>query len=179
MRFICGSCPSFKDKEVVLFDKRKGSLGDCEFFIIGEAPGETEDKQGLPFIGRSGKLLRRMLEENKINSYYITNIVKCRPDNNRKPTKEEILTCYNKYLNLELSYVAHFNTSLKYVITVGRVASDFLIGKGMYKNYEICKSDKFPTLPIIPIHHPAYILRRMSYYEEWKNNLKEIIKKGY
>jgi len=92
MRFICGSCPSFKVKEVVLFDNRKGSLGDCEFFIIGEAPGETEDKQGFPFVGRSGKLLRRMLEENKINSYYVTNIVKCRPNNNRKPTKEEILT---------------------------------------------------------------------------------------
>ena len=89
--------------------------------IIGEAPGREEDEQGSPFIGRSGKLLRRLMKRAGFDAkpVYITNIVKCRPPNNRTPTNTEVKACS---INLELqlrvirpdTIVTVDNTALNY-----------------------------------------------------------------
>jgi DNA polymerase len=172
-RYICGICESFKNQKIVFWDTRNGTLEDCEYIVIGEAPGASEDELGLPFVGRSGKLLRRMLAEINITSYYVTNIVKCRPENNRKPTQAEILNCTENYLNKELKYSWEVNKNLKAVIAVGKVASDFLLGKNTYKIYEPSELDSYFNLFVLPIYHPSYILRRMSMYDNWKIMIKK------
>jgi uracil-DNA glycosylase family 4 len=84
----------------------RGNL-DTKILFVGEAPGKNEDKLGLPFIGFAGKILEEALKKAglKKDDIYITNIVKCRPPNNRIPDKEEINTCLN-YLKKEIQIIS-------------------------------------------------------------------------
>ena len=82
-------------------------LDDVEVFVIGEAPGANEDRKGIPFIGESGRILRNELKRNNLtNKTYITNLVKCRPPNNRTPTAAEIKAC-RPYLEEEIADLKH------------------------------------------------------------------------
>lgn len=88
---------------------------NAQYFIIGEAPGQDEDKSGVPFTGMSGRRLNRLLELAKIdiNDCYLTNVVKCRPVKNKAPGKQEIKSC----LQWLLSELAVINPST--IITLG------------------------------------------------------------
>ncbi len=90
---------------------------NADLMLIGEAPGADEDEQGLPFVGRSGQLLQKILEEEigqeAAEGVYISNIVKCRPPNNRAPTPEEVKTC-RPYLDEQIKFV-----SPKVIVTLG------------------------------------------------------------
>ena len=79
---------------------------DNKIIFVGEAPGAEEDEKGIPFCGRGGKLLRNTIKQVGIeeNEVYITNLVKCRPPNNRRPTKNEINSC-NNYLKEEIRII--------------------------------------------------------------------------
>jgi len=130
---------------------------DAKVILIGEAPGTNEDKGGEPFIGRSGKLLFKLLEEElglKREDCYITNTVKCRPPNNRKPKKDEIEAC-SGILKLELDY-----SKIPVIITLGRTAGDNLIN---YQNKKVYK-----TL------HPAAALYRTSLMSKIREDLKGV-----
>ncbi|MCD8564094.1 MAG: uracil-DNA glycosylase [Burkholderiaceae bacterium] len=92
--------------------------------IVGEAPGEQEDLQGKPFVGRSGELLQNMLKaigHDRDTSVFITNVVKCRPPANRNPRDEEILACA-PYLNRQIELLAP-----KVVLAMGRFAAHALL----------------------------------------------------
>ena len=120
--------------------------------LIGEAPGYKEDQTGIPFVGKSGILLRQTLFDCGLSYGYLTNVVKCRPYNNNTPLPEQINTCTKYFLFKELKTVEP-----KYIITIGKIASNIFVdgnindlsGKPYYLN----------GVYIFPIYHPSYILR--------------------
>lgn len=97
----------------------------AELMFIGEGPGEEEDLQGRPFVGRSGRLLTEALEKAGIRreDVFITNVVKCRPPENREPTPEERQTCTNKYLFRQIEAV-----NPRLIVLLGSVAVQTLLG---------------------------------------------------
>lgn len=130
---------------------------NAKIMLIGEAPGEEEDRQGKPFVGKAGKLLTRILESVNIkrDEVFITNVVKCRPPNNRDPAPEEIDTCL-PYLLRQIEIIKP-----KIIITLGRISAYTLLSK---KNFSITKEHgkifKFSNQTmLIPIYHPSYLLR--------------------
>jgi DNA polymerase len=142
--------------------------------IIGEAPGETEDQVGMPFMGVSGKVLDQYLSTHELQSYsYITNIVKCRPEKNRTPTAEEIKNCA-PYLEQQIKALAP-----KVIVTLGKSAMAGLqtIGEIVnpkaidWKKSEVASYFNFEDTcyPVIPIYHPSYYLRQKNALtqEQW------------
>ncbi len=133
----------------------------AKIVFVGEAPGRDEDLQGLPFVGRSGKLLDRMLAAIGLDrtSAYITNIIPWRPPGNRNPTPEEIALCL-PFLERHLELV---NPSI--VVALGGVSAKQLLNttdgimrlRGKWKQLSIGdRSD----VPLLPTFHPAYLLRQ-------------------
>ena len=97
---------------------------DAKIMMIGEAPGEEEDKQGLPFVGRGGKVLDKALGFIGVDrdSIYITNLVKCRPPENRNPAPSEIKECKDTLID------EVFSVRPKIIITLGKIPSSFIAG---------------------------------------------------
>jgi len=131
--------------------------------LIGEAPGSAEELTGKPFCGRAGKLLNELLIDLSLqNSVYITNVCKCKPPDNRKPTDSEISVC-QKYLAGELTVIKP-----KIIILLGKVAMSFVensIGNRNFLNagtnpFQIKNFYNLINVWIIPTWHPAYCLRR-------------------
>jgi uracil-DNA glycosylase family 4 len=147
---------------------------ESKIVFVGEAPGASEDKFQRPFVGRAGKLLRKTLIELEClpEKIYITNIVKCRPPKNRKPTEKEI-ELGNKILEKELEII-----NPKWIVTLGLSSL-----KGLLNNKTITMSksrgnfisykDKF----IYSLYHPAFILRKQSELPTFVKDLKYIIDK--
>lgn len=124
--------------------------------LIGEAPGADEDNQGLPFVGRSGRLLSELLEQAELDEdedLYICNVIKCRPPNNRKPTSDEIKQC-RPWLEEQIALV---NPSL--VLLAGATALQAVLGiksgisklRGQWHEQE--------GKAFMPVFHPSYLLR--------------------
>lgn len=133
-------------------------MGDphADLMFVGEGPGAEEDRQGLPFVGRSGQLLDKvMLEELGItrDRVFIANTVKCRPPGNRDPEPDEIAAC-RPWLEQQLSLI-----DPKVVVTLGNFATKLLLGtkEGITKLRG--KSYPFRNGVLIPTFHPAAVLR--------------------
>lgn len=132
----------------------------AELMIIGEAPGHDEDLQGEPFVGRSGQLLEKMLAAIGIarEQVFITNIVKCRPPDNRDPRVEEAEQC-RAYVNAQVKLIRP-----KVVLALGRVAAQNLldskqpVGKLIQQMHSLPGSD----IPLKVTYHPSYLLRTPS-----------------
>ena len=146
---------------------------DAELLFIGEGPGKDEDAQGLPFVGRSGKLLNRVLAKVEIerSEVYITNIVKCRPPANRVPTPLEASTCMNLLLYNQIKIIRP-----RIIVTLGSVALNNLLGKPSAIGKMRGKQLDWEGFRIIPTYHPAYILRNQSQGTTWLADFK-LIKK--
>lgn len=131
---------------------------DAKIVVIGEAPGHEEDRRGLPFQGRSGQLLRSELKAAKLGEPFITNVVRCRPPDNRKPTAKEIKAC-RKYLEYELETIKP-----EYVITLGAVPSKEVLKKSKITQDRgrVVPVPKYPDIQGMPTFHPAYALRDPS-----------------
>ncbi len=129
---------------------------DAELVFVGEGPGADEDAQGLPFVGKAGQLLDKMIAAMGLgeDDVYICNIVKCRPPNNRVPAPAEMASCI-PYLNEQLDLVRP-----KVIVALGSTALKGLLGagegitkaRGSWKIYR-------GTTPLMPTFHPAYVLR--------------------
>ena len=152
----CKKCDLWKTRN-------KPVIGDgsenANIFFVGEAPGYNEDIQGIPFVGKAGKILEQLLDsiELKRRDVYIANILKCRPAKNRNPFKNEIKNC-TVYLNKQIKIIQP-----KIIIPLGNFASSFI-----FKKYGL-KFDKinnvhgkifqvntvFGDIKIIPMYHPA------------------------
>jgi len=100
----CLECPLHESRTKVVFGQ---GPDNAKIMLIGEAPGKNEDETGKPFVGRAGKLLTNALEKAGLerSEIYITNIVKCRPEGNRKPKKPEYETCTGLYLNKQIELI--------------------------------------------------------------------------
>ena len=144
---------------------------DVQVVLIGEAPGANEDRRGIPFIGESGQILRTELKRHGlIHKTYITNLVKCRPPNNRTPTAAEIKAC-KPYLEKELSTLCP-----QVVVTAGVPATKTLFrGKAKIGQFhgEIIETDKHPFIGF-PIFHPAYTLRDPSKLPAFKDDIARL-----
>ncbi len=133
---------------------------DAKLMFVGEGPGQDEDRLGKPFVGRSGKLLDKIFECAGMNraEVFISNVVKCRPPNNRKPLENEVLTCTNLLLFNQIKIIRP-----KIICTLGATAL-----QGLLNDYQIKISAvrgkpivarNLPDYIILPTYHPAYILR--------------------
>jgi DNA polymerase-1 len=139
--------------------------------IVGEAPGLNEDEQGIPFIGKAGQLLTQTLKEYGLSreDCYITNAVKCRPPQNRTPSKTEIKAC-QKFLLKEIKKYRP-----KYILTVGNVPLDSILGKSGIMKYrgqvfEAYGAKVYPTL------HPAGVLRNPKYLPLFKGDISRFVR---
>lgn len=142
---------------------------DASIMLVGEAPGEEEDRLGRPFVGRSGRLLSRLLEEAGIerDEVYITNVVKCRPPKNRTPSKEEVQECI-PYLREQVKVIAP-----RVIVCLGATASKWILGESFSRisldRGKIIEARRIVgglwgeggplTTIVIPTFHPSYILR--------------------
>jgi DNA polymerase len=137
-------------------------VGDrqAELLIVGEGPGHDEDIRGEPFVGRSGQLLDRMLAAIGIDreQVYITNIVKCRPPNNRDPKTDEAQRC-RFYLDAQIRQI-----SPRVILAVGRVSAHNLLDTNLPVGKLIKQMHQLPgtDIPLKVTYHPAYLLRNPS-----------------
>ena len=117
----CQRCPLHTTRHNVVFGQ---GVENAEVLFVGEGPGQNEDEQGLPFVGRSGQLMDKMLhyiDLDRSRNIYIANIVKCRPPQNRDPEQEEIAACMG-YLRNQVALIRP-----KIIVCVGRIAAMTLI----------------------------------------------------
>jgi len=132
----------------------------ADLLIVGEGPGHDEDIRGEPFVGRSGQLLDRMLAAIGFTrgQVYITNIVKCRPPNNRDPKSAEAQQC-RAFLEAQIEQIAP-----KVILSVGRVSAHNLLASNLPVGKLIQQVHKLPgtDIPLKVTYHPAYLLRNPS-----------------
>ncbi|PIY80747.1 MAG: hypothetical protein COY80_01420 [Candidatus Pacebacteria bacterium CG_4_10_14_0_8_um_filter_42_14] len=147
----------------------------AEILFIGEAPGYHESVERRPFVGRSGKLLRQIISEIDLRAeqYYISNIVKARPPENRDPTPEEILA-YRPFLNKEIEII-----NPKLIVTLGRFSmakflSDVKISQVHGRLHQVDWLRK--RLFVLPMYHPAAALRSTQLKETYIKDMKKIPK---
>lgn len=129
----------------------------AELMLIGEAPGQQEDLQGLPFVGKAGQLLTEMIRAIGMTreEVYITNVVKCRPPNNRDPKPEEMAVC-GVYLQRQIELVRP-----KMILAVGRISAQYLLQTDAPISKLRGKVHFLGEIPLIVIYHPAYLLRSL------------------
>lgn len=130
---------------------------DASLFVIGEAPGADEDRQGEPFVGRAGQLLNAMLRSIGLPraEVYIANILKCRPPNNRDPEPSESASC-TPYLSRQIELVRP-----RVLLAVGRIAAQWLLQTdtpiGRIRGKVLSFGPR--NTPLVVTYHPAYLLR--------------------
>ncbi len=129
--------------------------------FVGEGPGENEDKTGRPFVGQAGKFLNSLLEKAGIarDEVFITNIVKCRPPNNRVPSDDEVEAC-SDYLMAQIAVIEP-----KFVIPLGGAALKTLLGGDLKITQVRCKVFRKSGILYIPLYHPAAALHRSQLVE--------------
>ena len=130
---------------------------DADWMIIGEAPGQEEDRRGEPFVGRAGKLLDEMLKAVGLarETVFIANILKCRPPNNRDPSQDEAAACRH-FLERQIELV-----SPRIILAVGRIAAQHLLGTDAPVGRLRGRRHALPggQRPVVVTYHPAYLLR--------------------
>ena len=149
---------------------------DAKLMFIGEAPGAQEDLQGRPFVGRSGQLLTKILAELGIqrSDVFITNVVKCRPPENRAPKPLEISTCKNLFLINQIKIIEPV-----VICTLGASPLKGLLDKPIKITQVRGTVLHTDTMTIVPTFHPAYILRNKKKTEIFIADLKMAIKEAY
>lgn len=180
----CIKCDLSKNRTKVVFGKGNKN---ADIMFIGEAPGEKEDLEGIPFVGKAGKELDQLLNKINLNleDVYIANILKCRPPKNRDPTKQEIITC-TPYLIKQIELIKP-----KVIATLGNYSTKFVLAKLIHNDMKKIKGistlhgQKFNIkikeneYTIIPIYHPAAMMYRPKIREDFEtdfNTIKEFIK---
>jgi DNA polymerase len=168
----CRKCPLAETRNNVVFGEGNTS---AKLMFIGEAPGEEEDVQGRPFVGKAGKLLDQLIERIGLRreNVYICNVLKCRPPNNRDPEEKEIASCKN-YLLSQLELIKPI-----IICTLGRHAYNTLFDvneritkvRGGLKDYK--------GTMLLPTYHPSFLLRNQDKIKEaWEDmeRLKQLLK---
>jgi uracil-DNA glycosylase family 4 len=167
----CVRCPLHQGRTTVVFGSGNA---DADLMFVGEAPGMHEDLQGLPFVGRAGKLLDQLLEEVGLrrSDVFITNVLLCRPPGNRDPEPDEIDTC-KPYLHRKIELIEP-----KVICTLGNFATKLLTRSqrgitgvhGRPQVHELAGR----TVRIFPIYHPAAALRSTKTLEELREDFAKL-----
>jgi uracil-DNA glycosylase len=150
----CRKCKLCEARNTVVFGSGNPR---AELIVIGEGPGADEDAQGLPFVGRAGQLLTKMLEARKVelsrDDVYICNAVMCRPPGNRNPEADELAACA-PFLAAQLAVLQP-----KVVLALGSVATQSLLGTREPIGKLRGRVHPYGSAVLIPTFHPAFLLR--------------------
>lgn len=151
----CTACPLHQGRTQTVF-----GIGNrkAEWLFIGEAPGEQEDLQGKPFVGRAGQLLDEMIRAVGLTreQVYIANVLKCRPPRNRDPAPEEAAACEG-HLKAQIALV-----NPKIIVAVGRIAAQNLLKTATPIGKLRGRVHDLDGIPLVVTYHPAYLLRTPS-----------------
>ncbi len=155
---VCGACALSTSRQHAVFGS---GATPAQWMIVGEAPGEQEDVQGLPFVGKSGELLTEMLRAMGIDrerDVFVANVIKCRPPGNRNPRPDEIEAC-KPFLLRQIQLVQP-----ERLLVVGRFAAQVLLGSSANLNSLRGRIHAFDDgtgrmVPLVVSYHPAYLLR--------------------
>ena len=164
----CLKCDLGKTRKNFVF-----GVGDfnASLLLVGEAPGEQEDLSGEPFVGRAGKLLDKMLSainRSRENDVFICNVLKCRPPDNRDPSKEEISKC-EPYLVNQIDLIQP-----KLIVALGRVAGKTLLGVDNSLKDMRNTIHSYHGTNLIVTYHPAALLRNSNWKPDAWNAFKWI-----
>jgi DNA polymerase len=149
----CTACPLHATRTHSVFGTGNP---DAEWMVIGEAPGEQEDLQGKPFVGRAGQLLTEMLRAiglDRDKDVFITNILKSRPPGNRDPKPEEAAAC-EPFLRRQIERVKP-----KIILSVGRISAQNLLKTDTPIGKLRGQAHRYQGIPLVVTYHPAYLLR--------------------
>ena len=152
----CRRCGLCEGRQTIVFGSGNPN---ADLMFIGEGPGEQEDRQGLPFVGRAGELLTQMIEkgiEIPREDVYICNIVKCRPPGNRNPLADEVAAC-RPFLDGQIAAVKP-----KVIVSLGKPAASLLLGRDVAITRLRGSWQDYRGIPLMPTLHPAYILRQYT-----------------
>jgi len=172
----CQKCPLGKQRTNFVFGEGNPN---ADIVLVGEAPGAEEDRQGIPFVGKAGQLLDKILAAIGFSrqDVYICNILKCRPPSNRDPLPSEIELC-RPYLHKQLDLIKP-----EFILCLGRIAVQTLLNTEQSLSSLRGKVHEFRGSRLIATYHPAALLRYPQYkrptwedvqllrklYDEWKN----------
>lgn len=152
----CTRCGLCSGRKTIVFGSGNPH---ADLMFVGEGPGEQEDLQGLPFVGRAGELLTQMIEkgiEIPRPDVYICNIVKCRPPGNRNPKPDEVAAC-RPFLDGQIAAVKP-----RVIVTLGKPAASLLLGRDVSITRVRGTWHEYQGIPLMPTLHPAYILRQYT-----------------
>jgi len=162
----CRRCKLWHTRKNIVFGSGNPN---AELVFVGEGPGEDEDIQGLPFVGRAGQKLTEIIEKGmglKRKDVYICNVVKCRPPGNREPEIDEVTAC-KPFLGKQIAAIKP-----KVIVTLGRPAAATLLNskkvtiskiRGIWHEYESITEAQAIKIKLMPTYHPAYLLRNYTY----------------
>ena len=170
--YQCKKCPLHLHKTNYVFGSGNPY---AQVMFVGEAPGADEDREGLPFVGRAGKLLTQLLNEiglDRERDVYIANVLKCRPPGNRDPLPTEIRAC-SPYLMKQIKIIKP-----KLLVALGRFAAYFLSGRDKVPLSKLRGKllDSVFGPKLLVTYHPAAILRNPGRMHEIKSDFHMILK---
>jgi DNA polymerase len=151
----CTKCGLAASRRTVVFGEGSET---ARVVFVGEAPGEEEDRQGRPFVGRAGKLLDKMIESIGLRrgDVYICNVLKCRPPGNRDPEPAEVEACKD-YLTAQLEAI---NPLL--ICTLGKHAYNTLLGVDARITKIRGRLTDYRGIKLLPTYHPSFLLRNQA-----------------
>ncbi|CAI8802326.1 uracil-DNA glycosylase [Methylocaldum szegediense] len=151
----CTACPLHQGRTQTVFGVGNRA---ADWMVIGEAPGEQEDLQGEPFVGRAGQLLNEMIWAIGLQreAVYIANVIKCRPPGNRDPAPEETAACEH-FLKQQVALIKP-----KIILAVGRIAAQNLLKTGTPIGKLRGRVHYYDQIPLVVTYHPAYLLRSQT-----------------
>ena len=168
----CTRCKLHKTRNKIVFGDGSPK---ADLVFIGEGPGADEDAQGLPFVGRAGKLLTQMIEAMGLRrgDVYICNVVKCRPPENRQPEKDEVTAC-SPFLFRQLDVLQP-----KVIVCLGSTAAQTLLQTNRGISHFRGEWMDFRGYKLLATYHPAYLLRNPGAKGEvWKDLQKVMAELG-
>ena len=150
---VCTLCRLWEGRTHAVFGEGDAN---ADLLVVGEAPGEEEDRTGRPFVGRAGKLLDLLLLTAGFprERVYICNVLKCRPPGNRNPQADEAETCTSNYLFAQLDAIAP-----RAILAVGKFAAQALLNSEQSISRLRGTTHTYRNTPLIVTYHPAYLLR--------------------
>ena len=164
----CKRCKLHKARHTIVFGDGNPK---AQLVFVGEGPGADEDAQGLPFVGRAGKLLTQMIEAMGLQrkDVYICNVVKCRPPQNRQPEPDEVAEC-SPFLFRQIDTIAP-----KVIVCLGATAAQTILQTNRGISHFRGEWQEFRGRKLIATYHPAYLLRNPAAKSEVWRDLQKVM----
>jgi DNA polymerase len=167
----CSRCKLCSGRKNIVFGVGNAT---ADLMFVGEGPGEDEDRQGIPFVGRAGMLLTDIITKGmglKRDDVYIANVVKCRPPNNRNPEPDEIVAC-EPFLHRQIALIRP-----RVIVTLGKFATQVLLRSRTPISHLRGRWHDYQGVPLMPTFHPAYLLRNPSDKRVVWEDIKQVMQR--